>query len=73
VPVLRGPRRRHVSYGVKDEHYDTVGKALLDTLAHAFGDDFTPRRAKLDRRLRAHDDAHENGRARDDEPAKVAA
>ena len=42
VPVLRGLGRRHVSYGVKDEHYDTVGKALLDTLAHAFGDDFTP-------------------------------
>src|SRR5258706_15676992 len=41
VPVLRGLGRRHVSYGVKDEHYDTVGKALLDTLAHAFGDDFT--------------------------------
>jgi len=41
VPVLRGLGRRHVSYGVKDHHYDTVGKAFLDTLAHAFGDEFT--------------------------------
>ena len=40
VPVLRGLGRRHVSYGVKEEHYDTVGKAFIDTLAHAFGDDF---------------------------------
>jgi methyl-accepting chemotaxis protein len=41
VPVLKGLGRRHVSYGVKDEHYDTVGRAFLDTLAHAFGDEFT--------------------------------
>ncbi len=33
---------RHVAYGVQDEHYDTVGGALLDTLAAAFGDAFTP-------------------------------
>jgi hemoglobin-like flavoprotein len=42
VPVLQGLGRRHVAYGVKDEHYDTVGAAFLDTLAKAFGDDFTP-------------------------------
>ena len=40
VPVLRGLGRRHVSYGVKEAHYDTVGQAFLDTLAHAFGPDF---------------------------------
>lgn len=34
--------RRHVAYGVKDTHYATVGTALLDTLAQAFGKDFTP-------------------------------
>jgi len=33
---------RHVAYGVRDEHFETVGGALLDTLATAFGDAFTP-------------------------------
>ena len=34
--------KRHVGYGVKAEHYDTVGAALLDTLAVGLGDEFTP-------------------------------
>ena len=42
VPVLKGLGRRHVAYGVQDLHYDVVGAALLDTLAHAFGKDFDP-------------------------------
>ena len=33
--------RRHVDYGVKAEHYDTVGGALLDTLEKGLGEDFT--------------------------------
>lgn len=33
---------RHVGYGVKEEHYDTVGSALLWTLGQGLGDDFTP-------------------------------
>lgn len=33
---------RHVHYGVKDEHYDVVGQALLWTLGQGLGDDFTP-------------------------------
>jgi len=40
VPVLKNLGRRHVVYGVADHHYDTVGKALLDTLAHALGNEF---------------------------------
>ena len=40
VPVLRSLGRRHVSYGVKEAHYETVGEAFLDTLAHAFGPEF---------------------------------
>jgi hemoglobin-like flavoprotein len=32
---------RHVGYGVKDEHYDTVGSALLWTLGQGLGDEFT--------------------------------
>ena len=40
MPVLRSLGRRHVSYGVKDEHYAVVGHAFLDTLAHAFGTTF---------------------------------
>jgi hemoglobin-like flavoprotein len=42
VPVVESLGRRHVGYGVKDEHYDTVGQALLDTLQQGLGDDFTP-------------------------------
>lgn len=42
VPVLEGLGRRHVGYGVRDEHYDTVGEALLWTLHSALGDFFTP-------------------------------
>ena len=33
--------KRHVGYGVKAEHYDTVGAALLDTLGVGLGDAFT--------------------------------
>ena len=34
--------RRHVGYGVADEHYDTVGAALLWTLEKGLGRAFTP-------------------------------
>jgi hemoglobin-like flavoprotein len=34
--------RRHVGYGVCDEHYQTVGEALLWTLEQGLGDAFTP-------------------------------
>ena len=40
LPVLKSLGRRHVVYGVKDSHYATVGQALLDTLAHAMGEEF---------------------------------
>ena len=33
---------RHVDYGVKREHYEIVGAALLDMLASVLGRDFTP-------------------------------
>lgn len=33
--------RKHVGYGVKDEHYDKVGAALLWTLEKMLGDAFT--------------------------------
>ncbi len=42
VPVLQDLAVRHVPYGVKEEHYPTVGAALLDTLEAGLGDDFTP-------------------------------
>jgi hemoglobin-like flavoprotein len=42
TPALENLGRRHVAYGVRDDHYDTVGHALLETLADAFGDAFTP-------------------------------
>ena len=33
--------RRHVGYGVRDEHYATVGEALLWALEQGLGDRFT--------------------------------
>ena len=33
---------RHAGYGVRDEHYATVGTALLWTLEQGLGDAFTP-------------------------------
>jgi hemoglobin-like flavoprotein len=41
VPEVRSLGRRHVGYGVTAQHYDSVGVALLDTLAVGLGDDFT--------------------------------
>lgn len=42
VPVVQELGRRHVKYGIKDEHYDTVAAALLWTLEKGLGDAFTP-------------------------------
>lgn len=42
VPALQNLAKRHVGYGVKKEHYDTVGGALLLTLSQGLGDAFTP-------------------------------
>ena len=39
---IRALGRRHVQYGVKEQHYDTVGEALLWALEKALGADFTP-------------------------------
>lgn len=41
VPAVQELGVRHVGYGVKDEHYDTVAEALLWTLGQGLGDDFT--------------------------------
>lgn len=41
VPAVQNLGKGHVSYGVKDSHYDTVGGALLYTLEAGLGDDFT--------------------------------
>ena len=42
VPALEALARRHVNYGVTDEHYETVGAALIWTLQRGLGDSFTP-------------------------------
>ncbi len=42
VPAVQELGRRHVKYGVKDAHYDTVGAALLWTLEQGLGPAFTP-------------------------------
>jgi hemoglobin-like flavoprotein len=41
VPAVEDLGKRHVAYGVKDEHYATVGAALLWTLEKGLGDAFT--------------------------------
>lgn len=41
VPAVQAMGVRHVGYGVKDQDYDTVGAALLWTLAQGLGADFT--------------------------------
>ena len=42
VPAVQALGRRHASYGVADEHYDTVADALLWTLQQGLGEYFTP-------------------------------
>ena len=40
LPAVDDLARRHVGYGVREEHYATVGEALLETLAQGLGDAF---------------------------------
>lgn len=42
LPAVRRLGQRHQSYGVVARHYDTVGAALLWTLEHGLGDQWTP-------------------------------
>ena len=42
LPGVVALGQRHVDYGVKDEHYATVGQALLWTLERGLGSEFTP-------------------------------
>ncbi|RAI03618.1 hemin receptor [Acuticoccus sediminis] len=41
VPVVEALGVKHVAYGVRDEHYDAVGAALLYTLEKGLGDAWT--------------------------------
>ena len=42
VPAIEALGRRHGGYGVRPEHYETVGAALLWTLGQGLGEAFTP-------------------------------
>jgi hemoglobin-like flavoprotein len=42
TPAIRALGQRHAGYGVRETDYDTVGSALLLTLAQSLGRDFTP-------------------------------
>lgn len=42
VPIIQDMGRRHAGYGVKSQHYDTVGAALIWTLDAGLGPAFTP-------------------------------
>jgi hemoglobin-like flavoprotein len=53
IPALEQLAVRHVGYGVKTEHYETVGQALFWTLQEGLGEAFT------DEVLQARDDVCE--------------
>lgn len=73
VGMLERLAERHISYGVRDEHYTKVGEALLWTLQKAFGDAFTPRGARrLGHSLRHRCGHHAAGSARRRASAFVA-
>ena len=42
LPAVRELGMRHAAYGVRDEHFGTVGTALLWTLEQTLRADFTP-------------------------------
>jgi nitric oxide dioxygenase len=42
LPAASALAKRHVDYGVKPEHYESVGSALLWTLERGLGDGWTP-------------------------------
>jgi nitric oxide dioxygenase len=42
LPAVSALGARHAGYGVQRQHYETVGQALLLTLADGLGDAFTP-------------------------------
>jgi hemoglobin-like flavoprotein len=42
IPAVENLAKRHVGYGVKPEHFQPVGAALLWTLEQGLGADFTP-------------------------------
>jgi hemoglobin-like flavoprotein len=42
LPAASTLAKRHVGYGVKAEHYEPVGAALLWTLEHGLGTQWTP-------------------------------
>ena len=42
VPAVQALGRRHAGYGVKAQHYASVGSALLWTLEKGLGEAFTP-------------------------------
>jgi methyl-accepting chemotaxis protein len=42
LPALQSLGRRHMAYGVTPRHFDTMGRALLQTLAQGLGTAYTP-------------------------------
>lgn len=45
IPIVENLGRRHAGYGVRDEHYDSVGSALLWTLQRGLGAAWNPETA----------------------------
>jgi hemoglobin-like flavoprotein len=69
MPLVRFLGRKHVRYGVRDVHYETVGAALLWTLKQELGPAFGPESeaawsrvyAVLVEAMRSADDAEAGG------------
>ena len=74
LPAVLDLGRRHVGYGVRDEHYGTVGAALIATLAKGLGDGFTPDvRAAWIEAYTALSSVMKSAAAEAEEPAKATA
>ena len=74
LPAVLDLGRRHVGYGVRDEHYGTVGAALITTLAKGLGDGFTPDvRAAWIEAYAALSSVMKSAAAEAEEPAKATA
>lgn len=42
LPVVQQLAKRHIHYGVRPQHYKTVGEALITTLVDGLGDALSP-------------------------------
>lgn len=54
IPLIEAMGRRHVGYGTKPHHYQTVGDALVKTLNEAFNGQWSPKEKAIWVKLYTH-------------------